>query len=75
MHEWRTQPWRAIYFTYQGLLTAFVRVPWLAITNLPRSRRPHPSWSLYKCVVLPVLRLWSEFGPIAEKYVVPSLYR
>lgn len=70
MHEWRAQPWRAIYFAYQGLLTAFLRVPWLIITNLPPSQRPHPSWSLYKCVLIPILRLWSEFGPIAEKYVL-----
>ncbi|KAH9830852.1 Alpha/Beta hydrolase protein [Rhodofomes roseus] len=67
MHEWRAQPWRTIYFAYQGLLTVFVRTPWLALTNLPRSRRPHPSWSLFKRVFLPILREWSEFGPIAEK--------
>ncbi|KZT67197.1 alpha/beta-hydrolase [Daedalea quercina L-15889] len=67
MHEWRTEPWRTIYLAYQGLFTVFVHAPWLAITNLPRSRRPHPSWSLFKSVFVPILRLWSEFGPIAEK--------
>ncbi|PCH43927.1 alpha/beta-hydrolase [Wolfiporia cocos MD-104 SS10] len=67
VHELRKQPLRSVYLGAQKVYTEIVRVPSWVLSNLPKSRRPRPSWSLRKCVQVPKLRLYSEFGPIAEK--------
>ncbi|PCH43942.1 alpha/beta-hydrolase [Wolfiporia cocos MD-104 SS10] len=67
VHELRKQPLRSVYLGAQRVYTEIARVPSWVLSNLPKPRRPRPSWSLRKCVQVLKLRLYSEFGLIAEK--------
>ncbi|PCH43925.1 alpha/beta-hydrolase [Wolfiporia cocos MD-104 SS10] len=65
VHELRRQPFRSLYLFLQVAITLAVRIPFWTLSHL--YRRPRPSWSLFTTLGTFTLRLFSEFGPIAEK--------
>ncbi|EGN99840.1 hypothetical protein SERLA73DRAFT_180078 [Serpula lacrymans var. lacrymans S7.3] len=45
VYEYKDQPLKGLFYTYQILTTAFVRLPFISLWYIPRSLRPKPSWS------------------------------
>lgn len=62
----KRQPTKALYLVYHLLSTILLRYPFWIITNLPRSARPHASWSLKKCVMF---KLYKHMVAVNRAYV------
>ena len=53
------QPVKSLYLLYEALEVAFVKAPLWVLYALPKSKRPRPSWSLYR-----VIRVnWRRYRP------------
>ena len=57
MFELRSQPVKGIYLVYIGATTLF-RLPFWALTSIPRSSRPRESWTIMKSVLLKAMKLF-----------------
>jgi hypothetical protein len=51
----RGQPVRSLYLIYQFTSTLFIRVPFWAISYIPKSNRPWETWSLRRSVLVRTL--------------------
>ncbi|KAI0071718.1 alpha/beta-hydrolase [Panus rudis PR-1116 ss-1] len=64
MYEYRSQPWKTLYLTYQVITTPLIRIPlWIAY-YIPHSTRPRPSWSLKRTIVVKLIK---HLGYISTK--------
>ncbi|KXN80644.1 Esterase [Leucoagaricus sp. SymC.cos] len=52
----RHQPFKAIYVVAELTTIVFLRVPFWFVISIPKSRRPRPSWSISRCVLVYALR-------------------
>jgi len=50
------QPFKAIYIVAEITIIFFFRVPFWIVISIPKSRRPRPSWSLSRSVLVYALR-------------------
>ncbi|KAJ7587208.1 Alpha/Beta hydrolase protein [Mycena floridula] len=49
-NDYRHQPWRILYLTYQILTTTFIRLPLWTLLAIPRLLRPRQSWTVKRTV-------------------------
>ncbi|KAI0260817.1 Alpha/Beta hydrolase protein [Gloeopeniophorella convolvens] len=57
VHEFRSQPLKTLYLTFEMATTLFVRLPfWLVIYMMSRSFRPRKSWSLKKAILIKLVQ-------------------
>ncbi|THH11468.1 hypothetical protein EW146_g8029 [Bondarzewia mesenterica] len=56
VHAFRKQPLRAIYLIYELITTVLFRIPFWILSNIPKSHRSRPSWSLSRIVGVKLLR-------------------
>ncbi|EGO01322.1 hypothetical protein SERLA73DRAFT_179485 [Serpula lacrymans var. lacrymans S7.3] len=63
-HEWRRQPFRALYLGYQLLFIVFLFIPYHVVKYAPRAWRPRKSWSLQRSVGIAFVRY---LGKVEEK--------
>ncbi|KAI0057984.1 alpha/beta-hydrolase [Artomyces pyxidatus] len=52
MHEFRNQPIKGLYLLYEFIVTAFIRLPFWALYNIPTSARPRQSWTWKRAVLV-----------------------
>ncbi len=52
MFEYKDEPWRSLYLTYDTLTTLLLRKPFWWLISLPPFLRPRPSWTWKRSVIV-----------------------
>ena len=66
VYEYRHQPMKGIYLTYQ-LLSFPLRVSYWVLVSIPRSLRGKRSWTLAQALIVRLANFLSPTGPVWSK--------
>lgn len=66
--EYKRQPYKALYLTYEALLTVFLRLPYWVVRYSFRGLRPRSAWSFKRALMNAFIRQFNFVSTLCERY-------
>ena len=67
--EYQRQPYKALYLTYEVLLTVLLRIPYWVVRYSFRGLRPLPVWSFKRALMNAFIRQFNFVSTLCERFV------